>query len=73
MLKIYKFQAHSKCPHCKEDDESTLHVLRCQQTGASELWEWSIQNLEQWITNNLGHPELVELIILGLTTWYNNE
>jgi hypothetical protein len=73
MLKIYKFQSHPKCPHCEEDDESTLHVLQCQQTSASSLWERSIQNLEQWMTNNLGHSELVELIILGLAIWYNNE
>jgi phage FluMu protein Com len=73
MLQIYRYQTHSKCPRCKEDDQTTLHVIRCKQTDATKIWTKSIQNLEHWMITNLGHPELVELDILGLTIWHSNE
>jgi hypothetical protein len=51
-----------KCPRCEEEDETTLNVFRCKHTGTMDIWTKSVQNLEHWILNNLGHPELVEFI-----------
>jgi hypothetical protein len=71
MLKRYKHQKHSKCPRCLSDNENVHHVLRCTQHGAKSLWTQSIDSLEQWMTRNQGHPELIELIILGLNKWHD--
>jgi hypothetical protein len=73
MLKIYKYQNHSKCPRCEEDKETTAHVLQCQHPLAINLWTQSIQDLEAWMTINNGHPEMIELMILGLQQWHDNE
>jgi hypothetical protein len=73
MLKIYRFQKHSKCPRCQTDNENTNHVLQCNHSEALTLWNTSLTSLEEWMLSNNGHPELVELIILGLTKWHNNE
>jgi hypothetical protein len=54
MLKIYKYQSHSKCPRCLTDNETTTHVLCCQEPEAAALWNQSLLDLEQWMTNNLG-------------------
>jgi hypothetical protein len=73
MLQLYNYQKHTKCPRCKEDGENTDHVLRCLQIEAQGLWQQSLHNLETWMTTNKGHPELIELIILGLQRWHNND
>jgi hypothetical protein len=45
----------------------------CNHSEALTLWNTSLTTLEEWMLSNNGHPELVELIILGLTKWHNNE
>jgi hypothetical protein len=72
MLRIYKHQRHAKCPRCLLDNEDTAHVLQCENPQAMALWTQSIDQLEQWMLSNAGHPELVELIVLGLTSWRNS-
>jgi hypothetical protein len=66
MLRVYRFQQHAKCPRCEDDDKTIDHVLQCRQQSALDLWSKSIQDLERWMTTNQGHPEMIELIILGL-------
>jgi hypothetical protein len=63
MLRIYKHQSHSKCPRCLQDNETTDHVLRCQEPGAAALWKQSMIDLERWMTTNYGHPELIKIIL----------
>jgi hypothetical protein len=47
------------------------HVLQCKQQSALDLWSKSIQDLERWMTINQRHPEMIELIILGLQYWHD--
>jgi hypothetical protein len=55
-----------------EENEDTTHVLQCAHHEAISLWQKSIGDLEVWMTNNYRHPELIELVILGLNTWHSN-
>jgi hypothetical protein len=73
MLKRYKHQKHSKCPRCLEDNETVYHVLQCPDNDATTLWTQSLERLEQWMTQNQGHPELIELIIMCLTKWHSSK
>jgi hypothetical protein len=73
MLKIYKYQKHSKCPRCLSSNETTAHILQCRETDALSLWQQSLQGLEQWMLSNYGHPEMIELIILALQKWHNQK
>jgi hypothetical protein len=72
-LKLYKYQTHSKCPRCETDNEDTDHVLQCPHPDAKHSWDEAITKLEVWMTENKGHPELVELICLGLNSWHKND
>jgi hypothetical protein len=71
-LKLYKYQSHSKYPSCETDNEDTNHILRRPQNDAHTLCDHSLLDLEQWMIQNNGHPELIEIIILGLTTLHND-
>jgi hypothetical protein len=72
MLQRYKHQKHSKCPRCMLDAEDTSHVLQCQHADALTLWQQLMDHLENWMITNQGHPEMVELIILGLNAWHSS-
>ena len=72
MMKLWKFQDHSKCPRCQEDEEDTIHVLRCPHQSAKETWNESLKELDKWIEENDGHPELRESIIKHLSAWHDN-
>jgi hypothetical protein len=73
MLQRYKHQQHSKCPRCLVDNKTVHHVLQCPNLEARQLWSTALDKLEQWMTTNHGHPELVELIIMGLSKWHSQE
>jgi hypothetical protein len=73
MLQRYRHQKHSKCPRCLSDNETVHHVLQCTHDEAKHIWNQSLENLETWMTNNHGHPELIELIILCLNKWHDQE
>jgi hypothetical protein len=51
------------------DNKDTAHVLQCAHPDATTFWNQSIDCLKQCMTTNLGHPELIELIVLGLQDW----
>jgi hypothetical protein len=72
MLQIYKHQKHSKCQCFMMDNEDTVHILQCPHHDATNLWNQSIAQLEQWMINNQGHPKLIELIVLGLQSWHSS-
>jgi hypothetical protein len=38
MQQICKFWDHSRCPHCRQDNETTTHVLVCTGGGADQEW-----------------------------------
>jgi hypothetical protein len=62
-----------KCPRCLQDNETTDHVLSCREPGAYALWQQLMTDLEIWMTVNYGHPGLIELILVGLKKWHNQE
>ena len=72
MMKLWKFQDHSKCPRCQQDNEDTSHVLRCQHTTANEKWRECIKELSTWMEENDAHPDLRESIINNLSSWRND-
>ena len=69
MLKIWKHQAHSSCPRCGQEDETTQHVLLCRETSSTETWDTALDNLDSWMTDNNSDPEMQEVIINSLKAW----
>jgi hypothetical protein len=69
MLKIWKHQSHSLCPRCGQDNEKTEHVLLCQESSATQVWDKAVEDLDTWMSDNLTEPSMQEAIISGITSW----
>lgn len=69
MLKIWKHQKHSSCPRCGHDDETTQHVLLCQEDSAVEKWDTAIAELNKWMEDNNASPAIQSSVINHLRTW----
>ena len=70
-LERWKWQAHSDCPRCGQDNETVEHVLLCNEISALALWDESISDLNKWLGENLCEPEMKEVICLSLQAWHN--
>lgn len=71
-LKRYKHQEFTNCPRCDNPDETTEHILRCQDAESNNLWEAETEKLKQWLTDNDCEPHMKNYIIASLTAWRNN-
>ena len=69
MLKIWKHQAHSSCPRCGQEEETTQHVLLCREQSATKTWDTALDNLNSWMTDNNSEPEMQDVIITSMKTW----
>jgi hypothetical protein len=45
MLKLYRYQKHSKCPQYMADNDDTTHVFQCTHPDATYLWNKSMEDL----------------------------
>ncbi len=69
MLKKYKWQQHTKCPRCQQDDEDVQHVLQCPAVLATATWNHEIQKLQEWMIQQQGEPDMVDAIIQNIKAW----
>jgi hypothetical protein len=49
MQLICGFWDHSRCPHCQQDNETTMHILFCNGHGANQEWINHVTNLSVWL------------------------
>ena len=70
-LKRWKWQDHSDCPRCGQQEEDVQHVLLCNETSALALWEDSVQQLGEWMRDHDCDPEMNDAICLSLIAWHN--
>ena len=61
--KITKGKTPSNCPCCPEPDETTYHVLPCENPTRKKLYSKSVDKLEAWLEDNDTKPELAEMMI----------
>ena len=62
-------QDHSRCPRCHQPEETTLHVLRCQDPRATLQWRQSLRRLRGQLDDLGTSFALTESIIQNLTRW----
>lgn len=68
-MKRRKQWTHSKCPRCSHAMEDSEHVTKCQGPGATEQWEKSIMELEEWMKKNKTDRNIIRAISQGLNAW----
>ncbi len=69
MMKMRKHWEHSMCPRCLQDNETTEHVLLCQDPRATEHFERLSTKLDQDLVTMETAPELRRTIIRKITNW----
>jgi hypothetical protein len=67
MMKIRKEWAHSTCPLCGNQEETTTHVLQC--TEATRIWNITLGALNTWLEEQSTEPSLQAAIIYHLQSW----
>ncbi len=51
-----------------------MHVWICQGAGASEVWDQSMERLQNWLQDNRTDPNLHEVLLSHLNGWrYNSD
>ena len=60
---ITKGQTPSNCPCCSEPDETTYHVLLCENPTRKKLYFQSVDKLESWLEKHDTHPELANMLV----------
>jgi hypothetical protein len=50
-------------------NETTVHVLQCQDPGALEVWHKAMEELNTWMKNQKTHPGIRAAVIKHLTEW----
>lgn len=67
----WKKQDDNACPRCGYP-ESTDHVLQCKDSGAQEVWQSGIEELQEFLTTSHAHPLLAEAIVSNIQRWRNS-
>jgi len=61
-----------ECPRCGLQ-ETTEHVLSCKGTRTDEVWDQSIQDLQQWPVQAKTDPVLMHALIYNLSNWCSGQ
>ena len=72
MLKIYKYQDHSRCPRCNVEGEDTAHVLQCPEPIWKVTWNREVNNLRTWMIKEDGCPTMTTMIIMSIQAWQSH-
>jgi hypothetical protein len=69
MMKMRKHWEHSMCPHCLQDNETTKHILLCQDPRVAEHFESLAKKHDIELVTMETAPEIRCTIIRKLTNW----
>ena len=59
------------CPFCGAC-ETVVHVLTCPSAEPSQLWEATMKDLRNWLSDKGTDPFITDSLITGLHTWRQN-
>ena len=68
MQQICGFWDNSQCPRCKQDNETTTHVLICPDNAADLEWRCRVANLGIWLLEVDTHPAIKKCIMESLSS-----
>ncbi len=66
-------QDHDNCPRCQEEEETTRHVLQCQDPRATETWEMQINKLTEWFNKKDTPADLQFAILRRINQWRKDQ
>ena len=60
---ITKGKTPSNCPCCPEPDETTHHVLLCENKARKCLFRRSLERLKKWMESVDTHPFIIKMVL----------
>jgi len=72
-MTCWKLGTQAKCPHCMCSQEDKEHIIWCPAESAMQVWNKSLEQLDNWMTATKTHPQLRQEIITGLRKWHDNQ
>ena len=61
-------QVDAKCPCCSHPDETTKHIILCQNSARTKLYYDSVNKLAQWINKQQTDPLISAMVLKYLRT-----
>ena len=68
-----KYQDHSNCPRCGEEEESASHVLTCPDMQANTKWSQLCEALLTWLVENDTQPDLCRALLQRIREWCTSQ
>ena len=68
-MKRWNLRYKGLCPFCEQDDEDTLHVLRCRHANPSQTWRTLLQEFDGILIKQKTSYSLRKAIIIELRAW----
>ena len=62
-------RAHNPCPRCGQLTEDTIHVLKCQQQEACEIWRRQVTSIINWCVKMDTHSSIVTVLSEVFIDW----
>ncbi len=69
----WKLGMQAKCPHCTCSQEDKEHIIWCPAESAVQVWNKSLEQLDNWMMATKMHPQLHQDIITRLRQWHENQ
>jgi len=67
-MKRWKQRQDDACPRCGAMEDAA-HVWTCHGSGADDLWEKSVEDLNRWLTVVQTDPDIQHCIVSYLRSW----
>ncbi len=55
-----------RCPLCQAADETTCHVLQCQDTVRTSKWTKTVDDLYAWLVQSDTNPDIIDCLMQTL-------
>lgn len=65
----YRHQQFDNCPRCDAPGETTTHVLLCEHEEAQEIWNDSLDSLDEWMEENKFLKDIRIQLIGNIRHW----
>jgi hypothetical protein len=72
-LVLWKHQSNAKCPRCNHPIETSTHVQQCEGYSANEVFQKSIDKLNDFLSREQTRPDLQDAIVQCLKKWRAKE
>jgi hypothetical protein len=69
----WKHQTNAQCPRCQQAVETPAHVQQCEGYAANEVFQKSIQKVDEFLSKESTRPDLQDAIIQCIKKWRAKE